>query len=262
MNTRPDTRGVQPARAATAHPGAAWLDDFGALEHEWRRLLAEAVGTFFLVVAAAGGAALHDSAGDPVGRAAAVTAPGLTVMALILALGAVSGVHLNPAVSVAFALRGEFPWRRVPGYLAAQAMGAFGAAAMVAWLGPAGSDLGSTKVGLGLSTVQATAVEAVLTFGLVSIILGTASSAQNIGHLSALAVGGYIAAAGLWASPLTGASMNPIRSIAPAVMAGRTSGLGVFVVGPLAGALLAVAAAHVFRGAGRDPSAAQAAQGD
>ena len=255
----------QANERANPRRGADWLDDFDSPEHEWRRLLAEVVGTFLLVLVAAGAAALEVRTGGRIGRPSAVVAPGLTVMALVLALGAVSGMHLNPVVSLAFALRQEFPWRRLPGYLLAQAVGALAAALLLAWLLGSFAELGGSTVGLGLSPLQALAVEAVLTFGLVSVILGTASSAQNVGHLSAVGVGGYIAAAGLWASPMTGASMNPFRSLAPALLSGKAVDAGlqltVYAAGPLLGALLAVGAARVFRGPGGNAVAAKAAQG-
>jgi hypothetical protein len=109
--------------------------------------------------------------------------------------------------------------------------------------------------------VQALAIEAVLTLGLVSTILGTASGAQNVGHLSAVGVAGYIALAGLWSSPVSGASMNPARSFGPAVVSGDFAHLWVYVVGPTVGALAAVGAAFVLRGRGGDTKATQAASG-
>jgi aquaporin Z len=112
-----------------------------------------------------------------------------------------------------------------------------------------------------ISDTQAMLVEAVLTLGLVSTILGTASSAQNVGPLSAIAVGGYIALAGLWAGPVSGASMNPVRSFAPALVRADFAHIWV-LAGPLIGALVAVAFAHVLRGRGGDRVATRAAQGD
>lgn len=253
------------AASETPPPGAEKLGEFDSPQQQWRRLLAEVAGTFMLVLVAAGAAALEVRTGGQIGRGSAVVAPGLTVMALVLALGSVSGMHLNPVVSLAFALRREFPWTRVAAYVLAQAVGALAATLLLAWLLGSTAELGGSIVGLGLSPLQAVAVEAVLTFGLVSVILGTASSAQNVGHLSAVGVGGYIAAAGLWASPLTGASMNPFRSLAPAVLSGAAGDTTVQVVvyagGPVLGMLLAVGVAQVFRGPGGDTGASQAAQG-
>jgi aquaporin Z len=227
-----------------------------------RRLFSEVLGTFLLVLVAVGAGVVASVSGVPISRAAAVTAPGLMVMAAILFMGKVGGAHLNPVVSIAFALRSEFPWRRVPGYVAAQAAGGI-LACLFLWavLGRPGT-FGATIPAPAISDVQALVFEAVLTMGLVSVILGTASSAQNVGPLSAIAVGAYIALAGLWASPISGTSMNPVRSLAPDVVRGDFAHAWVYVVGPLLGALVAVAFAVVLRGRGGDAAAIHAAQGD
>ena len=100
------------------------MEDFQNPKQEWRRLFSEALGTFFLVLVAAGGGMMSQAFPNTISRTAAVTAPGLMVMAIILFMGKVSGAHLNPAVSLAFAARGDFPWRRVPGYIVVQLLGA------------------------------------------------------------------------------------------------------------------------------------------
>ncbi len=214
------------------------------------------------MLAGAGGAVVDAVSHGRIGRVAAVTAPGLTVLAVILFMGAVSGAHLNPAVSVAFAARGDFPWRRVPGYVVAQLLGATLAVLfLLAVFGRVGR-LGATVPGAGIDDVQAMVVELVLTAGLVSTILGTASRAQNLGPISAIGVAGYIILAGLWSSPVSGASMNPARSLAPAAVLGEPAHVWVYLVGPLAGALVAVAIARLLRGpGGQDPQARRAAEG-
>jgi aquaporin Z len=182
---------------------------------EWRRIFAESWGTFLLVMVAAGAGVVSSKSGGAVTLGMAVVAPGLMVMAIIYFMGTVSGAHLNPAVTFAFALRGNFPWKRVPGYLFAQVIGGIGAAFFLkALLAPVGN-LGGTHPGPGIENFSAFILEIVLTAGLVNTILGTASGARNIGSNGAIAVGGYIALAGLWAAPISGASMNPIRSFAP-----------------------------------------------
>jgi aquaporin Z len=229
--------------------------------YEWRRLFAEAFGTFFLVMVAAGAVVVSAASGGSVGRVEAVVAPGLMVMAIILFMGAVSGAHLNPAVSIAFAARGDFPWGRVPGYIVAQLIGA-SMAGLFLWsvFGRIGM-MGATEPGPGFTDVQALVMEAVLTLGLVSTILGTASKAQNVGPIAALAVGGYIALAGLWGSPVSGASMNPARSFGPDLILLNFSHFWVYVIGPVVGGLLAVVAAYALRGPGGDEPAILAAQG-
>ena len=228
---------------------------------EGRRLFAEAFGTFLLVLVAAGGPVVNAVSDGKVSLAAQVTAPGLMVMAIILFMGATSGAHLNPAVSIAFAARGDFPWRRVPGYIVAQLVGAVLAASLLYGLFGKVGGLGTTMPGPGVTEMQALVLEIVLTIGLVSTILGTASRAQNIGPLAALGVGGYIVLAGLWSAPISGTSMNPARSIGPAIVLGNFSHLWLYIAGPIVGGLIAVGIAYLLRGPGGDQPAVLAAQG-
>ena len=228
---------------------------------EWRRLLSEVLGTFLLVLVGAGGGVVNAVSNGAISRTAAVTAPGLMVLAIILFMGAVSGAHLNPAVTLAFSVRGDFPWLRVPGYIVAQLVGSTLAVLLLwAMFGKVGM-LGATEPGPGVSDLQALITEFVLTAGLVSTILGTASRAQNLGPISAFGVGAYIILAGLWSSPISGASMNPARSFGPDLVLLDFSHYWVYIVGPIAGGLLAVGIAYLLRGRGGDLSAIEAAQG-
>jgi aquaporin Z len=213
-----------------------------------------------LVLVAAGGGVLH--AKGQIGLPAAVVAPGLMVMAIIMFMGAVSGAHLNPVVSLAFALRGDFPWKRVPRYIAVQLVGASLACLFLLALFGNVHHLGATLPGPGYRAWQAFLIEIALTATLVSVILGTASAAQNVGTIGALGVGGYIALAGLWAAPVSGASMNPARSFGPALISGDWSSYWAYVAGPLIGAVLAVGFALILRGrGGADEVARTAATG-
>src|SRR5580700_1266283 len=151
---------------------------------EWRRLFSELLGTFMLVLVAAGGGILHGE--GQISLAAAVVAPGLMVMAIILFMGAVSGAHLNPAVTLAFALRRDFPWKRVPAYLVAQGFGAVVAVGVLVALVHRQGTAGLTVPGPGVSATTAMLWEMLLTTGLVSTILGTCSGAQNVGPLNAI----------------------------------------------------------------------------
>lgn len=225
----------------------------------YRRLFAEVLGTFLLVLAAAGGGLLHGK--GEISLSAAVVAPALTVTAVILFMGAVSGAHLNPVVSIAFALRRDFSWQRVPPYILAQLVGATLAALFLLAIFGNVEHLGATLPGHGYHPWQAFLLEIALTGGLVSVILGTASQAQNVGALAALGVGGYIALAGLWAAPVSGTSMNPARSFGPALVSGDWSAYWVYVAGPLIGAIIAVGCAVILRGAGGDAAARIAASG-
>ena len=237
------------------------IQDFNDPRQEWRRLFSELYGTFLLVIVAAGGGMMSQAFPGVISRTAAVVAPGLMVMGIILFMGKISGAHLNPAVSIAFALRGDFPWRRVPGYIAVQLIGATLACLLLQAVIGVSATYGSNYPAADYSAGAAFWMEALLTLVLVSVILGTASGAQNIGLLGAFAVGAYIAVAGLWGSPISGTSMNPARTFGPDLAGGNFNDYWVYVAGPLAGAVVAVGIAFILRGAGGGKSGSGAAQG-
>ena len=238
------------------------ITDFNDPHQEWRRLVSELLGTFFLVLAAAGGGMMGHAFPGVISHGAAVVAPALTVMAIILFMGKISGAHLNPVVSVAFALRRDFQWRRVPGYIVAQLAGATIAALVLHAIINVSASYGSNYPAKGYSAGAAFWMELILTTGLVSVILGTASGAQNVGVIGAFGVGSYIALAGLWGSPISGASMNPARTFGPDLASTTFTSYGVYIAGPLAGAVIAVGIAFVLRGRGGGKAGAGAAQGD
>ncbi|TLU55295.1 MAG: hypothetical protein FDX18_10705 [Chlorobium sp.] len=215
---------------------------------EWRRIFAEMWGTFLLVLTAAGGGVVSAISGGQVTHSMTVVAPGLMVMAIIYFMGTVSGAHLNPAVTLAFAVRRNFPWIRVPAYLVAQIAGGAGAAWFLKSLFGSAGHLGATIPGEGITPLTALAMEIVLTAGLVNTILGTASGARNIGTNGAIAVGGYIVMAGLWSSPISGASMNPVRSLAPDLFRAEFSTTWIYIVGPLVGAMIGVLFEWILKG--------------
>ena len=238
-----------------------WKKDFDDPKREFRRLFSETLGTFFLVLVAVGGNVVYLMNVGSYSPIAGVVAPGLMVMAIILFMGNVSGAHLNPVVSIAFAARGDFPWRRVPGYIIAQLIGSVIACLFLfSMFGKVGT-FGATLPGVGINDFQAFLMEIILTVGLVSTILGTASKAQNVGPLSAIAVGGYIILAGLWASPISGASMNPARSFGPQLILLNFDHFWLYVLGPIIGGLIAVGFAYILRGRGGDIGGIKAAQG-
>jgi aquaporin Z len=247
---------------ALAYPTGFLRDRFDFVNdaNEWRRLFSELLGTFFLVLVAAGGDMVNAKVGG-ISRAAIVTAPALMVGAVILFMGSVSGAHLNPGVTLAFAMRGDFPWRRVPGYLLAQILGAcIATVVLVALLGPQGT-AGLTLPGPSISPMTAMVWEILLTVGLVSVILGTSSGAQNVGSMSAVGVAAYIALAGLWGGPISGASMNSARSLGPALVLKQGYAWWAYLIGPLAGAVIAVGIAYLLRGRGGGYYGKRAAQG-
>jgi aquaporin Z len=217
------------------------IADFNDPHQEWRRMFSELFGTFLLVLVAAGGGMMGHAFPNTITRTDAVVAPGLMVMGVILFMGKVSGAHLNPAVSIAFALRRDFPWWRVPGYIIVQLIGATLAALFLHAVINVSATYGSNYPSSAYSTGAAIAMEAVLTLGLVSVILGTASGAQNVG--------------------LFGASMNPARTFGPDLVSGNFSHYLVYVIGPLAGAVVAVGIAFVLRGRGGGAAGSGAGQG-
>jgi aquaporin Z len=229
-------------------------------EEPLRRLSAEAFGTFALTFVAAGGEVIAAVSGGEVDHVARAVAPGLLVMALVYAIGNVSGAHFNPAVSFAFALRSDFPWRRMPAYWVAQLIGALSAAGLLRALYGAAGRLGATVPhhrGAGAAFVM----EVTLTTLLVSVILGTATKHSLIGPHAAIPVGGTIALCGLFAGPISGPSMNPARSLGPAIVGGVGQDWWVYVTGPLAGALVAAGLVLLWQGPHRAEED-EAARGD
>ncbi len=259
------------ASGASGEPVLAWIErrtaatrrrdvEFHDPRLEYRRLFSEVWGTFLLVLVAAGGGVIGATAyGGDLTLAMKALAPGVMVMGIIFFMGTISGAHLNPAVTLAFAVRGNFPWRRVPGYIVAELVGAL----LAAWflqLMYGHVINGATEPAPSVSTPVAILTEAVLTLGLVSVILGTASGARNVGVNGALAIGGYIGLVSVWGAPVTGASMNPARSLAPDVVGGDLSHYWIYLIGHLVGAMLAVGFEWILKG---PPTAAgaEAAQG-
>jgi aquaporin Z len=224
-----------------------------------RRLLAEVLGTFLLTLVAAGGGVIGAVSGGAISLNALVVAPALLVMAMIYTVGNLSGAHFNPVVTLAFAIRGDFPWRRVPGYWLAQFVGAVLAALFLRSLFGLAGHLGETLPHHG--AIVSLIMETVLTFILLTVILGTATNHKLVGHNAALAVAGTIALTGLFAAPISGASMNPARSLGPFLVAGQLADAWIYIVGPLVGSLLAVGVAWLLRG-GTTKYAVEAAEGE
>ncbi len=213
---------------------------------ELRRMLAELVGTFALTLVAAGSAVIFVVSNGDAGNAARYFAPGLVIMAMTYSFGSVSGAHFNPVVTLAFALRRDFQWRRVPGYWLAQLAGASLAALLLLGLFGPVKHLGATEPHYGI--VQSLIFEVVLTFFLITVILATATNHSLVGHNAAIAVGGTIAFDGLFGGPISGASMNPALSLGPYFVSGQLSNAWIYVVGPVLGCLLAVGIAWLVRG--------------
>ena len=201
----------------------------------WRALVAEAIGTFALVFAGCG-AIMVDAKTHALGHLGVALSFGLVIMVMIYAVGHVSGAHFNGAVTFAFALARHFPWSRAVGYWAAQLAGALAAAALLrASLGNiahVGATLPSGSQG------QSFLWELVLSAFLMFVVLAVATDTRAVGEAAAIAIGGTIGLDAMFGGPISGASMNPIRSIAPAVVSGDLHALWLYVVAPVVGASL------------------------
>jgi aquaporin Z len=207
---------------------------------------AELLGTFILVFVDAGGAMTAELHGWEVTPEARALAAGLTVMAMIFSVGDVSGAHINPAVTFAFALRRVFPWSRVPLYWAAQFLGAvLAAAALAALLGPL-KHLGANTPPL--DSVTAFFGEFAFATMLVFVILSTATQLRVTGPNAAIPVGATVALCCLFGRPISDASMNPARSFGPALVSGHLSDLWLYLLAPLLGAALAVSLTYLIHG--------------
>jgi aquaporin Z len=215
----------------------------------WIRLIIEFIGTFILVTVAAGAGVInHYAGGNPVSRTAAVIAPGAVVMAMIYAWGPLSGLHINPAVTFAFTARGVFPPKWVVPYWVVQFGGAVCAALFLQWMFADVAAGGNYPISSPGGEWKSLVMEALLTTILVSIILNTATGHRSIGHNAAIAVGSTVALLGLFASPISGASMNPARSLGPDIVANDYTGWWVYVPGPAIGAAIAVIIISLVRG--------------
>jgi aquaporin Z len=208
-----------------------------------RRLLAECFGTLLLVMVDCGGAVIGSLDGE-ITAVARSTATGLLVMTMIYSIGNVSGAHFNPAVTAAFAMRGAFPWRRVPLYWTAQLVGAFLGAGLLRWMFGVVQHLGATLPTFGVA--RGFGMEVILTTILVSVVLGTATRHRSIGANAAIASGGAVALCSLFSRPVSGASMNPARSLAPAMLSGEVHDLWIYLVAPFVGAMLATLTMRVL----------------
>ncbi len=211
-----------------------------------QKLSAEAIGTFALVFAGTGAIVANDLSGGAVSHVGVALTFGLVVMAMIYAVGDVSGAHLNPAVTFGFWLAGRLPGAQVAPYLGAQLAGALVASALVRVVYGAHADLGATLPSGDVS--QSFLLEVLITLLLMFTILSVATGAKEKGITAGIAIGAVVGLAALFAGPISGASMNPARSLGPALVSGQLQHLWVYLVAPVMGAALAVVACRCARG--------------
>jgi len=213
-----------------------------------RKLASECIGTFALVFAGTGAIVIDRASGGAISHPGVALTFGLVILAMIYTFGDISGAHFNPAVTIAFTAARRLPFREAPGYIAAQLTGAFAASALIRFLFPSDPTLGATlPAGPAL---QSFILETVLTFLLMLVILSVSTGAQEKGITAGIAIGAVIGLEAMFAGPISGASMNPARSIAPAIVSGHLEHLWLYIAGPILGALLATPACALVRGPG------------
>lgn len=210
-----------------------------------KKYVSEFLGTFALVFAGTGAIIINQASNGAVTHVGIALTFGLVVLAMIYTFGDVGGAHLNPAVTTAFAAARRLPWREVPRYIAAQILGAFAASGLLKFLFPAHSTLGATLPAG--SAMQSFFLEVVLTFILMLVILSVSIGAKEKGITAGIAVGAVIGLEAMFAGPISGASMNPARSLAPAVVSGNLQHLWVYLIATTIGALIAVPACCAVR---------------
>lgn len=211
-----------------------------------RKLLAEYIGTFALLFAGTGAMVINQESQGVIGHSGIALTWGLIVLAMVYTLGEVSGAHLNSAVTLCFAAAGRFPWREVPGYVLAQVLGGLTASGVLRLLFPTNEFLGATLPAGGW--LQSFVLEGILTFLLAFVILSVSSGAKEKGITAGIVVGSVIGLEAMFAGPICGASMNPVRSLAPALVSGHLEFLWVYLTAPTLGAFFAVPVFRVVRG--------------
>ncbi|XP_025813543.1 aquaporin NIP1-4-like, partial [Panicum hallii] len=211
-----------------------------------QQLIAEFLATFFLIFAGCGVITVNEKNGMATFPGVAVVW-GMTVMAMIYAVGHVSGAHINPAVSVGFAISGRFPWKKVPAYMVVQTVAATAASLMLRLMFGGRHEAAPVTVPAGSNNMQSLVLEFIITFYLMFVIMAVATDDRAVGQMAGLAVGGTIMLNALFAGPVSGASMNPARSIGPALVGSKYKALWVYIFGPFAGAAAGAWAYNLVR---------------
>jgi aquaporin NIP len=210
-----------------------------------KKYISEFIGTFSMIFCGTGAMTVNEVTGGEVTHVGIAITWGLIVMAMIYAFGETSGAHFNPAVTVAFAFAKKFAWTEVPKYITAQILGAFAASLVLWFLFPASETLGAT-----IPTVdvwRAFVLELLLTFFLMVVIINVSTGSKEMGIIAGIAVGGVVLLEAMFAGPITNASMNPARSIAPNIVSGNIEGLWLYILAPIIGAILAVVSCRLIK---------------
>ena len=216
-----------------------------SLFYKMKKYISEFIGTFSMIFCGTGAMTVNEVTGGEVTHVGIAITWGLIVMAMIYAFGETSGAHFNPAVTIGFAYAKKFAWKEVPKYITAQVLGAFAASLVLWFLFPASEYLGAT-----IPTIdvwRAFVLELLLTFFLMVVIINVSTGSKEMGIIAGIAVGGVVLLEAMFAGPITNASMNPARSIAPNIVSGNIEGLWLYIVAPILGALLAVVSCKLIK---------------
>lgn len=205
-----------------------------------KRYISEFIGTFAMVFCGCGAMTINEITQGEITHVGVAITWGLIVMAMIYAFGEISGAHFNPAVTVGFAYAKKFPWQEVPKYIGVQIAAAIAACALLLFLFPASEYLGSSLPAESLEPYKAFIIEIILTFFLMLVIINVSTGSKEIGTMAGIAIGGVILLEAMFAGPMTKASMNPARSIGPALVSGNLQHLWLYLTAPFIGATLAV----------------------
>lgn len=212
-----------------------------------KQFISEFIGTFALIFCGCGAMTINEITQGSISHVGVAATWGLIVMAMIYAFGEISGAHLNPAVTIAFAFAKKFSWKLVPKYILAQAIGAIFASFMLWFLFPESQFFGETVPAVGFPAYKAAILEFILTFFLMLVIINVSTGSKEIGTMAAIAIGGVVLLEALFAGPMTKASMNPIRSIAPALFTGNFQFLWLYIAAPILGAITAVSSCKLVK---------------
>ncbi len=212
-----------------------------------KKYIAEIIGTFALIFCGCGAMTINEITNGAISHVGIAATWGLIVMGMIYAFGEISGAHFNPAVTIAFAFAKKFAWKEVPKYISAQLIGAIFASFLLWFLFPESQFLGETTPADGFPPYKAAILEFLLTFFLMVTIINVSTGSKEIGTMAAIAVGGIILLEAMFAGPMTKASMNPARSIAPALFTGNFEHLWLYIVAPILGAIVAVSTCKLVK---------------
>ncbi len=212
-----------------------------------KQYISETIGTFAMIFCGCGAMTINEITGGAISHVGVAATWGLIVMAMIYAFGEISGAHFNPAVTIGFAFAKKFPWKKVPTYIIFQCTGAILAIFLLWFLFPESQTLGETVPADGFPAYKAAILEFLLTFFLMVVIINVSTGSKEIGTMAAIAVGGVILLEAMFAGPMTKASMNPIRSIAPALFTGNFQYLWLYIASPILGAIVAVSSCKLVK---------------